>query len=152
MRPRRRGDGPPKAKFDELAEGTFKDHESQQEKDKDGYNQAKQTSQNKEKTPIDDYRTDTKSFTFSLAIVPRNARMFVHWAEDAYSKEGVLLTTNWHANELHTYNLKFPEPWIELHRDMDNVLDWGTLTRKKELKELCHKILEREQSNKKQKT
>ena len=141
-----------KRKFDELAEGTFKDYQSQQGKDNDVNDQANQTSQNKEKISIDHYRTDTKSFTFSLALVPRNARMFVHWAEEAYSKEGQLLTINWHANEIHTYNLKFPEPWIELHRDMDNVLDWGTLTRKQELKALCNKILEREQSNKRQKT
>ena len=139
-----------KRKFNNLAEGTYKDKEAQP--GEDGDHLAGQMSHNNEEIPIDHYRTDTKSFTFSLAIVPRNARMFVHWAEEAFSKEGILLTTNWHANEVHTYNLKFPEPWIELHRDLDNILDWGTLTRKQELTDLCKKILEREQSNKKQKT
>ena len=141
-----------KRKFDRLAEGTYQDNKAQHGEDEDGNHVADQISHNKEEIPIDHYRTDTRAFAFSLAIVPQEAKMFFHWVEEAYSKEGQLLTINWHANELHTYNLKFPEPWIELHRDMDNVLGWGTLTRKQELKDLCDKILERKNSNKRQKT
>ena len=136
-----------KRKFDSLAEGTYTDEEAQHEGDED--------SSNKQRFPIDHYRTDDQSFAFSLAIVPQYAKLFVHWAEEAYSKEGELVTINWHANWVTDYNLVSPAAWIELHHDVDNILDWGVLTRKKELDDLCKKILEREQkegSNKKQKT
>lgn len=132
-----------KRKFDKLAEGTYVDEE-----DKKG----QKITGNRAETPIHHYRTDTKSFVFSLALVPRSATMFVHWAEEAFSEDGTLVTTNWHATHVADYFLREGAPWIELHRDIDNVLDWGTLTRKQELEELCRKILEREQSNKKQKT
>ena len=132
-----------KRKFDSLAEGTYQDNEAQHGEDKDSHN--------KQGIPVDHYRTDTQAFAFSLAIVPRYAMMFVHWAEEAYSKEGQLLTIHWHANWVEDYNLVNPAAWIELHRDIDNVLDWGVLTRKQELKELCNKIFERENSNKKRK-
>ena len=106
----------------------------------------------KEEIPIERYRSDTKSFAFSLALDPLFATMFVHWAEEAFSKEGTVITINWHATPVASYILRYVEPWIDLHRDIDNVLDWGTLTRKQELKDLCKKIDEREQSNKRQKT
>ena len=141
-----------KRKFDKLADGTFKDYESQQGKGKGGNDLADQTSQNKEKIPIDHYRTDAKSFAFSLAIHPSDATMFVHWAEEAFSKEGKLLTINWHANHIAHYYLKDEDPWIDLHRDIDNILDWGVLTRRQELKELCSQIFTQEYSKKKQKT
>lgn len=136
-----------KRKFDGLAEGTYTDEKAQHEGDKD--------SPNNQKFHIDRYRTDDQSFAFSLAIVPRYAMVFVHWAEEAYSIEGVLVTINWHMNWVTDYNLVSPAAWIGLHHDIDNILDWGVLTRKKELDDLCKKILEREQkegSNKKQKT
>ena len=142
-----------KRKFDKLAEGTYVDEKAKQGQDKDGDHVADQISPNKE-IPIDHYRTDTKSFAFSLALVPLLARLFVHWAEEAFSEEGTLLTINWHSAYVAQYLLgeRDGAPWIELHRDLDNVLDWGTLTRKQELTDLCNKIVEREQSNKKQKT
>lgn len=139
-----------KRKFNSLAEGTYKDKEAQH--GEDGDHLAGQMSHNKEEVPIDHYRTDTKSFAFSLALIPQFATMLLHWAEEAFSKEGKLLTINWHAAHVAQYLLRDSAPWIELHRDIDNVLDWGTLTRKQELKELCNKIWEREQSNKKPKT
>lgn len=139
-----------KRKFNSLAEGTYKDKEAQHKKDR--AHLAGQMSHNNEEIPIASYRIDTKSFAFSLALVPESATMFVHWAEEAFSEEGILITTNWHASHIAHYFLRDVAPWIDLHRDIDNVLDWGTLTRKKELNELCNKILEREQSNKKQKT
>ena len=139
-------------KFNMLAEGTFKDYESQQGKNKDGNDLTNQTSQNKEKIPIDHYQTDAKSFAFSLAIHPSDATMFVHWAEEAFSKEGKLLTINWHASHISHYWLQEEEPWIELHRDIDNILDWGVLARRQELEALCSQIYTREYSKKKQKT
>ena len=132
-----------KRKFDMLAEGTYDDEEVKQGQKKSG---------NHQETPIHHYQVDTKSFVFSLALVPRSATMFVHWAEEAFAQDGTLVTTNWHANHVAEYFLRDGAPWIELHRDIDNVLDWGTLTRKQELRDLCKKIHEHEQSNKRQKT
>ncbi|KAK0507001.1 hypothetical protein JMJ35_010701 [Cladonia borealis] len=139
-----------KRKFDELAEGTYVE-EPKKGQDEDRDDVVDQIAP-KEEIPIERYRTDTKSFTFSLALTPLFAFMFVHWAEEAFSKEGTVITVNWHATPVASYSLRWVAPWIELHRDIDNVLDWGTLTRKQELRDLCKKIREREQSNKKQKT
>ena len=135
-----------KRKFDKLAEGAFNDYESQQKKNKDGIDLAS------EKIPIGHYQTDTKSFAFSLAIHSTDATMFVHWAEDVFSKEGKWLTINWHSSYIARYWLGEEEAWIELHRDIDNILDWGVLARRQELKELCSQIFTREHSKKKQKT
>ena len=137
-----------KRKFNMLAEGTFEDYESQQLKDKDGNALANRNSHNKEKIPIDHYRADAKSFAFSLAIHPSDATMLVHWAEEAFDKEGTLLTVNWHASYIAHYWLKEEGPWMELHHDIDNILDWGVLARRQELKELCSRIFEREQKEK----
>ena len=135
-----------KRKFNMLADGTFEEYESLQGKERAGNDLAK------EKIPIDHYRADAKSFAFSLAIHPSAANMLVHWAEEAFSKDGTLLTVNWHASYIAHYWLKEEGPWIDLHRDIDNILDWGVLARRQELKELCRQIFEREQgSNKKQK-
>ncbi len=135
-----------KRKFDSLAEGTYQDNEAQNGEGKDSDH-----SHNKQRIPVDHCRTDTQSFAFSLAIVPRAATIFVHWAEEAYSKEGQLLTVRWHANYVANYNLKDPAAWVELHRDLDNILDWGVLIRKEEIGSLCDQIYARTDSNKRRK-
>ena len=61
-----------KRKFDSLAEGTYYADEAQYRED-DGWDH--------ERIPVDHYRTDNESFTFSLIINPRLAKIFVHWAE-----------------------------------------------------------------------
>ena len=124
-----------KRKFDSLAEGTYYADEARYSR-----------------IPYDHYKTDTKSFAFSLIISPTYAEIWVHWAEEVYSKEGELLIIEWHANHVTHHPLREEEHVIKLYRDINNVLDWGNLTRKQELGELCRKILEREQSNKKEKT
>ena len=110
-----------KRKFDRLAEGTYQENEAQDGEEGDYL--AGEIPHNKEAIPIDHYRTDTKSFAFSLAMVPHDATMFVHWAEEAFSKEGKLLTINWHATHIAHYFLNEEQDWIDLHHDMDNVLD-----------------------------
>lgn len=126
-----------KRKFDSLAEGTYVDEEAKHEQDEQGDHRA-------DEIPIDHFRTDTKSFAFSLIINPGRSIMFVHWAEEAFSKAGQLLTTNWHAHHVTHYFLHNEAPWIELHRDIDNVLDWGVSSRKQEIKDLCNQIYARE--------
>ena len=83
-----------KRKFDKLADGTYVE-EPKKGRGKDGDHLANTTSQ-KDQMPIDHYRTDTKSFAFSLTFSPIEANLFVHWAEEALSKEGALITVNWH--------------------------------------------------------
>ena len=140
-----------KRKFDKLADGTYVE-EPKKGKGKDGDCLANTTSQ-KDQMLIDHYRTDAKSFAFSLAFSPMEANLFVHWAEEALSKEGALITVNWHASQIAHYYLKLDgAPWVELHHDIDNVLDWGVLTRRQELKELCSQIYIHESSNKIQRT
>ena len=68
-----------KRKFDSLAKGTYHADEAQYRED-DG--------RDHERIPVDRYRTDTKSFAFSLIISSRLAEIFVHWAEEVFSKEG----------------------------------------------------------------
>ena len=82
-----------KQKFDKLADGTYVEEEAKKGKAKDGDHLANTTSQ-KAQMLIDHYRTDAKSFAFSLALTPLFATMFVHWAEEAFSKEGTLITVN----------------------------------------------------------
>ena len=140
-----------KQKFDKLADGTCTVEEAKKGKGKVGDHQANTTSP-KDFMHIDHYRTDAKSFAFSLAINPSEAILFVHWAEEALSKEGALITVNWHATIIKHYFLRLDEaPWIELHHDIDNVLDWGVLTRRQELKNLCEQIFARLESNQEQK-
>lgn len=138
-----------KRKFDRLAEGTYHDTEAQHGQDKGREQLAEQTSHKTEKNPVDHYQVDTKSFAFSLAIHASDATMFVHWAEEAFSEEGHLLTINWHASHLTQYFLRDAAGWIDLNRDVENVLDWGVWTRKQEMKDLCNQIYAREGSNKK---
>lgn len=138
-----------KRKFDALAEGTYHDNKVQHGEDEDGDDLSDQDSYNGKAIPIDHYRTDTKSFAFSLTIRPGLAEIYVHWAEEAFSKEGQFLTISWHGSNLTHYFLRKANDWIELHRDLENVLDWGVLTRKQEMKDLCNQIDAREGSGKK---
>ena len=137
-----------KRKFDGLAEGTYHDKEAQYGETRNSDHLAEQRSHNRQEIPVDHYRIDDKSFAFSLAIKVEAATIFVHWAEEAFSKEGQLLAINWHANHLEHYNLNDPAAWIDLHRTSENVLDWGVLTRKQEMKDLCNQIYAREGGNK----
>ena len=136
-----------KRRFDILAKGTYHDNEAHNRKDKDWDYLSEQFAPEKEITPIDQYRTDINSFAFSLIINPKYAEMFVHWAEEAFSKEGQLLTISWYTNHLECYSLRNPAGWIDLHRALENVLDWGVLMRKQEMKDLCNQIFAREGSD-----
>lgn len=87
---------------------------------------------------------DKKNFTFTLALRPDKARLFVNWAEDEYFVEGgKLATVHWHMNRIASYNLDNDEEWIDLHNDLDNVLDWGVGQHKDEVNDLLSKIEDR---------
>ena len=96
---------------------------------------------------------DEKNFTFTLALRPDKARLFVNWAEDEYFKHNSkIATVHWHMNRIASYNLDNDEEWIELHNDLDNVLDWGVGQHKDEVSDLLSKIGDRNGVRKKIKT
>ena len=111
-----------KRKFDGLATGTYHDKEAQYGESGKSDHLAEQRSHNRQEVLVDHYRIDAQAFAFSQAINPEAATVFLHWAEEAFSKEEQLLATNWHANPLEHYNLNDPAAWIDLHRTSENVL------------------------------
>ena len=87
---------------------------------------------------------DKKNFTFTLALRPDKARLFVNWAEDEYFEHNrKLATVHWHMNRIASYNLDNDAEWIDLHNDLDNVLDWGVGQHKDEVNNLLSKIEDR---------
>lgn len=96
---------------------------------------------------------DETSFSFSLAIVPTKAHLFVNWAEvtpnaKAPTQPPYIL---WQMNTIESYDLEKQAAWPELRRDLDNVLDWGTLTRKRQLQETCARMTQGGNKAKRQK-
>lgn len=87
---------------------------------------------------------DKKNFTFTLALRPDKARLFVNWAEDEYfAHNKKIFTVHWHMNRIASYNLDNDEEWVDLHNDLDNVLDWGVGQHKDEVNDLLSKIEDR---------
>ncbi|MDI1493223.1 MAG: hypothetical protein OHK93_005011 [Ramalina farinacea] len=86
---------------------------------------------------------DDTSFSFSLALVPTKAHLFINWAEvTPNAKEPTQPPhTVWQMNTIDSYDLEKPDAWPELRRDLDNVLDWGTLTRKRQLQATCARMV-----------
>ena len=82
---------------------------------------------------------DEKSLTFSLAVTPDFAHMHVHWVEQR--KEKKLIT---HMHILASYDFQSQEKLRDLRHDIDNILDWGVLTRKNQTVQLCKEIDELE--------
>ena len=80
---------------------------------------------------------DTNSIAFSLALVPDKAHLFVHWAEcKSQEPEEVV----YHMNRIGGYDPSEAEPVNRLRHHINNILDWGVLKRKAEIKETCKKI------------
>lgn len=85
-------------------------------------------------------RADVNSFAFSLALVPHMANLSVHWAEvkdreDEGPESERTETVTHHMNLLQTYSLTNELNVRDLRHDINNVLDWGVLTKKAEIKE-----------------
>lgn len=96
-------------------------------------------------------KADMDSFTFSLAIDPDHANLFVHWAEETAPQ-----TTIWHMNRLEPYDFRLPNDYRRLHHDVDNILDWGVGERlqriKRQLGQIgAHLETENNKENKKRK-
>ena len=110
---------------------------------------------------------DLESFAFSLVLTPSIARLFLHWAEVAPSLSQSATppheTVNdidcrvvYHTTALTNFIFKPPagvssflyggspnmNPVEQLRHDINNILDWGTLQRKIEIKEVSKAIAE----------
>ena len=68
---------------------------------------------------------DDSSFVFSCAWIPDYAKIYVHWFEKLAS--GVEI---YHMNLLHEYLMRRPEEMKLFRRHVQNIMDWGLLTRK----------------------
>lgn len=64
---------------------------------------------------------------FSLAVRPTVISLLVHWAE--VDSQGIAC---FHTSHAYTYALENPSVGAQLRHDLDNIMDWGTLTRKPE--------------------
>lgn len=83
---------------------------------------------------------DPQCIAYSLAVTPSSAEMFVHWAEVRGQADIIF-----HMNFLKDYSLKDRncEGFANLRHDIDNVLDWGTLQRKQDIKNVIKDIARR---------
>ena len=103
----------------------------------------------KAKANLTDINPGEKSpcIAFSMATIPKMAEFFVHWAET------VGQTTLYHMNKVgDSYRLDSTKDLIQLRRDIDNVLDWGSLTRKREIQGFLKTIGESKKPKEKPKT
>ncbi len=82
-----------------------------------------------------EHEFDAGSISFSLTMAPTEAVMYVHWGEQ--QTDGLV---NYHMQMITQYRFREGLDAKELHRDMDNVLDWGVSIRKDYFKELVKKI------------
>ena len=83
---------------------------------------------------------DLRSIAFSLALTPDLATLWVHWADVGEEK------VSYHMNCVNSYNFCGPRALAslkDLRHDIDNVLDWGTLTRKVKIRKVCSGTRER---------
>ena len=106
---------------------------------------------------------DLASIAFSLALTPAQAHLFIHWAEVIPSSLSPAssppfqtepdYTVVYHTTILTVYRLTSPahvlsvltspsneHSFDRLRHDLNNILDWGTLKRKKEVKEVCEAL------------
>ena len=80
---------------------------------------------------------DLNSISFSITLQPAMAQLFINWAEDLPTNGLV----HYHMSFLKAYSLKQDKGLKDLRHDIDNVLDWGTLERKNEIKTQIAKIV-----------
>ena len=80
---------------------------------------------------------DDRSKVFSLAMSTTDARMSVHWAE---VENGCVV--KFHTHHLQSYKVYDSEQWVNLRRDVDNVLEWGAVERKNMVVALLNKLVQ----------
>ena len=78
---------------------------------------------------------DLDTPVFSLAVIPSQIVLHVHWAEVDTAGE-----TWFHMHHVNTYSVKLPKEGIRLRHDLNNILDWGTQIRKMEVNAILTQI------------
>ena len=77
---------------------------------------------------------DLRTIVFSATLGPKTMEIWVHWAEVLEAG------TEFHMNMLASKSLADKHALPELRRSIHNILDWGCLTRMKELEDLYKRI------------
>lgn len=79
---------------------------------------------------------DPTQFAFTLALVPSCAQIYIHWAEEGHNGSEL----KYHMHLVDAYILTRQKDVEDLRRAIDNILDWGVLTRKTAVKQLLARI------------
>lgn len=74
---------------------------------------------------------EDRNIVMSLALDNRSAILCIHWVETT-AEDGDL----YHSHIIKEYLFSHDEDIVALRRDVDNVLDWGALTRRNQVKQL----------------
>ena len=80
-------------------------------------------------------KVDVNTFAFSLAVASDHARLFVNWALEVGPGH-----VKWHMHRLASFDYRSLDDLDELHRHMNNILDWVVKKRKSQVIQLCGKI------------
>ena len=80
---------------------------------------------------------DKRRMVFTMAMVPSQAQLYVHWAETISKDEDV-----YHMNLVMTYALQDEDSVPQLKKGAYNILEWGIYSRKNYIKELISKVKE----------
>lgn len=81
---------------------------------------------------------DERSIAFSLLLSPRLAQLNVHWVEIRDRKVAA-----YHLHVLEEYLVRQSTSWLNLRRDINNILDWGILRRQGMVLEMLNAIVEK---------
>ena len=76
-----------------------------------------------------------RNCVISLSLDQRSASMFVHWVETTPARGDI-----YHAHLLKEYLYSRDAEIKDLRRDINNVLDWGAFTRRKQVEELIQAL------------
>ena len=89
-----------------------------------------------DKVPARTLGPDVDSFCLTMSLVPTSATIYLHWAEITTTD------THYHMSALKSYHLRTArgKEIKTLRHDLDNVLDWVTLTRKNAVQVVCANI------------
>jgi len=98
------------------------------------------------------FKMDETCFTFSLAVDPHLAYLYVNWAEEEWTSGNKKPTIDYQMSLLDGYFLHQPEAWVKLHHDIDNVLDWVVGKHKRDQIASCNRIAAHVSPNKKRKS
>ncbi|KAL8908291.1 MAG: hypothetical protein Q9207_000913 [Kuettlingeria erythrocarpa] len=78
---------------------------------------------------------DASNIIFSICICQGNTRLYVHWALVLDNQRVV-----YHMNKLFDGSMMDNNKAVEFRRHLDNIVDWGLLSRKNRIKSLLPKI------------